>query len=29
VKGYTGELDLTYGGFKNFTVDPRVVSMAQ
>ena len=29
VKGYTGELDLTYSGFKKFTVDSRVVSMAQ
>jgi hypothetical protein len=29
VKGYTGELDLTYSGFKKFSVDSRVVSMAQ
>jgi hypothetical protein len=29
VKGYTGELDLTYSEFKKFTVDSRVVSMAQ
>jgi hypothetical protein len=29
VKGYTGELDLTYSGFKKFTVDSRVVSMVQ
>jgi len=29
VKGYTGELDLTYSAFKKFTVDSRVVSMAQ
>lgn len=29
VKGYTGELDLTYSGFKKFTVDSRVVSMEQ
>jgi hypothetical protein len=29
VKGYTGELDLTYSGFKKFTVDSRVVSTAQ
>jgi hypothetical protein len=29
VKGYTGELDLTYSGFKKFTVESRVVSMAQ
>ena len=27
VKGYTGELDLTYSEFKKFTVDSRVVSM--
>lgn len=29
VKGYTGELDLTYSGFKKFTVDSRVVSVEQ
>jgi hypothetical protein len=29
VKGYTGELDLTYSDFKKFTVDSRVVSMVQ
>lgn len=29
VKGYTGELDLSYSGFKKFTVESRVVSMAQ
>ena len=29
VKGYTGELDLTYSGFKKFTVDSHVVSMEQ
>ena len=27
VKGYTGELDLSYSGFKKFTVDSRVLSM--
>lgn len=29
VKGYTGELDLTYSAFKKFTVDSRIVSMGQ
>jgi hypothetical protein len=29
VKGYTGELDLTYSGFKKFTVDSRVVPVGQ
>jgi hypothetical protein len=29
IKGYTGELDLTYSGFKKFSVDSRVVSVAQ
>jgi hypothetical protein len=29
IKGYTGELDLTYSGFKKFTVDSRVVSTEQ
>jgi hypothetical protein len=27
VKGYTGEIDLTYSAFKRFTADSRVVSM--
>jgi len=29
VRGYTGELSLSYSDFKKFTVDSRVVSMAQ
>lgn len=29
IKGYTGELDLTYSSFKKFTVDSRVVSLVQ
>jgi len=29
VKGYTGELDLTYSGFKKFSVDSHVVSTGQ
>jgi hypothetical protein len=29
IKGYTGELDLTYSDFKKFSVDSRVVSMEQ
>jgi len=29
IKGYTGEIDLTYSDFKKFTVDSRVVSIAQ
>jgi hypothetical protein len=29
VKGFTGEVDLTYSAFKKFTVESRVVSMGQ
>jgi len=29
IKGYTGELDLSYSAFKKFTVESRVVSMGQ
>jgi hypothetical protein len=29
IKGYTGELDLTYSGFKKFSAESHVVSMAQ
>ena len=29
VKGFAGELDLSYSGFKKFTVESRVVPMAQ
>jgi hypothetical protein len=29
IKGYTGELDLTYSGFKKFSVDSRIVSVGQ
>jgi hypothetical protein len=29
VKGYTGELDLTYSGFKKFSAESRVVSVEQ
>ncbi len=29
IKGYTGELDLSYSEFKKFTVESRVVSVAQ